>query len=305
MNDVQCSRAEATKGFNTSVAAERGPSPAKTSATSLTAGSALVEHWPEYLVEAACLGTFMFSACVFSVLLAHPDSPLRSNLPNESLRRFLGGMAMGLTAIAIIYSPIGRRSGAHMNPAVTLTFLRLGKVQAWDALFYVLSQFVGGVAGTAAAFEILHSRLAHRDVNFAVTMPSSSQVAALIAEAAISFLMMTAILNFSNRPQLARYTGLVAGTLVMLFITFESPISGMSMNPARSFATDFVAMQWGSIWIYFVAPVIGMLTAAEVYVRARGAHSVICAKLNHSGTARCIFRCGYMTASRTAPAEGA
>ncbi|HVO80206.1 MAG TPA: hypothetical protein VMT28_05725, partial [Terriglobales bacterium] len=64
---------------------------------------------------------------------------------------------------------------------------------------------------------------------------------------------------------------------------------------ARSFASDFAGMQWQSIWIYFTAPLIGMLTAAEVFVRTRGLQSVICAKLNHSGNARCIFRCGYMS----------
>jgi aquaporin Z len=67
------------------------------------------------------------------------------------------------------------------------------------------------------------------------------------------------------------------------------------MNPARSFASDFVGMQWQAIWIYFTAPVIGMFSAAEVFVRTRGLHAVICAKLNHSGNARCIFRCGYMS----------
>jgi aquaporin Z len=83
--------------------------------------------------------------------------------------------------------------------------------------------------------------------------------------------------------------------MVMLFITFEAPFSGMSMNPARSFASDFVGMQWQAIWIYFTAPLIGMFSAAEVFVRRRGLQSVICAKLNHAGNARCIFRCGYMS----------
>jgi aquaporin Z len=132
-------------------------------------------------------------------------------------------------------------------------------------------------------------------VNFAITAPSHGEVAlAFVAEMFISFLMMTVVLNFSNRAKLAPYTGIAAGTLVMLFITFESPISGMSMNPARTFASDLFGMQWNAVWIYFVAPLLGMLAAAEVYVRMRGAQAVICAKLNHSGSARCIFRCGYM-----------
>ena len=214
---------------------------------------------------------------------------------NADIRRFLVGLAMGMTAILLIYSPLGRRSGAHMNPATTLTFYRLGKVEGWDAFFYMLSQFTGGVLGTVLAFVVLGQTLAHRDVNFAITHPGMrGESVAFIAEVCITFLLMTVILNVSNSRKYARFTGIAAGTLVMLFITFEAPLSGMSMNPARSFASDFVGMQWQGLWIYFVAPVIGMFSAAELFVRTRGIHAVICAKLNHSGNARCIFRCGYM-----------
>jgi aquaporin Z len=163
-------------------------------------------------------------------------------------------------------------------------------------LLFTCSQFVGGVLGTLVAFLALGRTLAHREVNFAITRPGmQGEAAAFLAEVFITFLLMTVILNVSNSRNYARFTGLAAGTMVMLFITFEAPFSGMSMNPARSFASDFVGMQWQSIWIYFTAPLIGMLAAAEVFVRTRGLHSVICAKLNHSGNARCIFRCGYMT----------
>jgi aquaporin Z len=257
---------------------------------------ALAQHWPEYMIEGLCLGMFMISACTFAAVLEHPASPIRMSIANPDIRRFLGGIAMGLTAVLLIYSPLGRRSGAHMNPATTLTFYRLGKVASWDAVFYALSQFMGGVLGTLVAFLALGKTLAHRDVNFAITRPGTLGVlAAFVAEVVITFLLMTVILNVSNSRRFARFTGIAAGTVVMLFITFEAPFSGMSMNPARSFASDFVGMQWQAIWIYFTAPVIGMFAAAEVFVRTRGLNEVICAKLNHSGNARCIFRCGYMS----------
>src|SRR5256885_15633463 len=109
--------------------------------------NALRKHWPEYLMEAAGLGIFMVSASVFTILLYHPASLAIQVLPEEFPRRVLMGLAMGLTAIGIIYSPWGKHSGAHLNPAVTLTFFRLGKVAPWDAVFFVIAQFAGGVAG--------------------------------------------------------------------------------------------------------------------------------------------------------------
>src|SRR5438105_7321666 len=118
----------------------------------LKASAAIFRHWPEYLIEAAALGTFMVSACVFVVLFEHPSSPIHQSFQDASmLRRALIGLAMGLTAIGIIYSPWGQRSGAHMNPAVTLTFLSLGKIAPWDALFYVTFQFLGAIAGVLVA----------------------------------------------------------------------------------------------------------------------------------------------------------
>src|SRR5712692_4931080 len=95
----------------------------------------LKEHWPEYLCEAAELGLFMISASLFTILLWHPSSPALNVIPNAFVRRMLTVMAMGGTAIALIFSPLGKRSGAHFNPAVTLTFWRLGKVKNWDAFF--------------------------------------------------------------------------------------------------------------------------------------------------------------------------
>src|SRR5262245_26745725 len=103
--------------------------------------TALRRHWPEYVMEGAELGLYMISACVVVVLLHSPTSPGHQALPDPALRRVLIGIVMGLTTIGIIYSPLGQRSGAHFNPAVTLTFFRLGKVALWDAAFYGAAQF--------------------------------------------------------------------------------------------------------------------------------------------------------------------
>ena len=113
--------------------------------------TAVLQHWPEYLIEALGLGLFMLSACLFVTLLEHPNSPVRQTVTDPFVRRIPMGLAMGLTAVGLIYSPWGQRSGAHFNPSVTLTFWRLGKVNHWDALFYVTAQFVGAIVGVGVA----------------------------------------------------------------------------------------------------------------------------------------------------------
>ncbi len=253
----------------------------------------LKNHWPEYLIEAAGLGFFMISACFFVALLEHPSSPAREAISDPMTRRVLMGIAMGMTAIAIIYSPWGKQSGAHINPSVTLTFFRLGKVKSWDATFYIIAQFLGAAAGVLIAHLFLGMIASHPRVNYAATFPGMQGVIlAFIAEAVISFILMTVVLNVSNTPRIAGYTGIFAGLLIAAYITFEAPISGMSMNPARSLGSSLFANSHAGLWIYFTAPLFGMLLAAEVYVRFKGTNAVSCAKLHHQNDKRCIH-CGY------------
>jgi len=254
---------------------------------------ALRKHWPEYLIEACCLGVFMISAGAFTALLEHPDCPVRHAIPNDFLRLALNGLAMGLTAIAIIYSPWGARSGAHMNPAVTWTFFRLGKVRPWDALFYPVFQTLGGIAGVLLVKFALGPIFTEAPVNYVVTVPGKAGIiAALLAEVVISCGMMLMVLFMTNTKQLARFTGFVGGTLVFLYITFEAPLSGMSLNPARTVASALPSGNWTAGWIYFVAPIGGMLLAVEFYRALRKSAQVACAKWNHDPRQRCIF-CGH------------
>lgn len=248
----------------------------------------------EYFIEAGALGSFMISACMFGTLLGHPDSPVVQVVRNPTLLRMLMGVAMGSTAIAIIYSALGKRSGAHMNPATTFTFWRLGKVESRDALFYIVAQFAGGIFGVGVGALMLGARLSNASVNYVVTLPGKYGYGwAFVGELAITFVLMSVILRVSNIPKLNRYTGLCAGLLVMTYITIEAPISGMSMNPARTLGSAVSAGNWTALWIYFTAPTLGMLMAAEFYVRSHGAARVLCAKLHHDNNEPCIFRCNY------------
>jgi aquaporin Z len=232
-----------------------------------------MRHAPEYLMEALGLGLFMLSAALFGTLL-------RMAIAKPFLRRALMGVAMGLTAIALIYSPWGQRSGAHLNPAVTLTFWLLGRVASQDVLGYVTAQFAGGVAGLFAARLLLGRLLAAPGVDFVATRPGAyGSGVAFLAEAAISFGLMLAILSSMGSTRWAGWTGYVAGALIALYIVVEAPLSGMSMNPARTFASALSAGGWGSYWVYAVAPTLGMLLAAESYRHLCGSALVHGAKL--------------------------
>jgi aquaporin Z len=246
----------------------------------------LRRHHAEYLIEAAALAAFMLSACVFGTLLWHPDFATSRLAADGIPRRALMGLAMGLTAIGM-----GKQSGAHMNPSVTLAFLRLGRVRPWDALFYVCAQFAGGLAGVLLSGVLLGRRLAHPSVHYVVTIPGSAGTGvAFAAEALISFVLMLTVLVVSSSTWQTR-TGLFAGLLVATWITFEAPLSGMSMNPARTVGSALPAMTWTALWVYLVAPPLGMLAAAEAFTRAGWSRSAGCAKLHHANRKRCIF-CG-------------
>jgi aquaporin Z len=269
-----------------------------------TAGAALRRHWPEYLIEAWALGMFMVSAGLCTLVLEGAGSPLRALVPDADLRRALAGVVMGLTAIALIYSRWGQRSGAHMNPAVTATFCLLGRIQVWDAAFYVLAQFAGGLAGVLVVWLVAGSAFSAPEVNFVATLPGAGGAgAAFLAEAGISALLMFTVLTVSSRPRLAPYTGIFAGVLVALFITFEAPLSGMSMNPARSFASAFPAGLWAHLWIYFVAPPLGMALGAAVCRMLPAAGALPCAKLVHPDDVRCIH-CGHEPRAAASMAGG-
>lgn len=255
---------------------------------------AIQNHWPEYLMEAWGLGTFMVAACIGTAVLWHPDSPVEHWTGNNpTLQRLLMGIAMGLTAIGIVYSPWGKRSGAHINPALTLTFLRLGKIHFWDAVFYILFQFLGAIAGVALTWLVLGSAISLPQVNFAITVPGESGAfVAFVAEMLISAGIMGTVLFATNQPKLMNVTGILIGCLLVIYITFEAPLSGMSMNPARTVGSAVVANVWTGWWLYFLAPTIGMLAAAEIYLWTRGKDAVHCAKINHTMDVRCIFKCG-------------
>jgi aquaporin Z len=251
-------------------------------------------HWPLYIFEGTELALFMISACVFSVLLFDPSLAVQKEVPDPVLRRLLMGASMGVTAVLIIHSSMGKRSGAHFNPAITLTYLRLGKISPPDAFFYVLSQFIGGVLGVGVSALFLGRTLAGPSVMYAETVPGKYGTgAAFVAEAFMAALLMGVVLWTSNRPSIASRTSYFVGVLITFYVLLFAPVSGFSINPARTTASAVFADVWTAIWVYFSAPMLGMLVSAEIYIRSQGRDRILCAKLHPDPAYDCPFLCHY------------
>lgn len=226
---------------------------------------------PEYAIEAALLGSFMLSALAFTVLLEHPDSPLTAILPPGILRRLVTGLGMGATAVTLIYSAWGQRSGAHMNPATSITFARLGLISPGTAAGYSVAQFTGGILGVWLGRQLFGPLVEHSTVRYAVTTPNWGVGPAFLAELAMTATLMSVVLAAARSRVWRPRAGLVAATCVATFITIEAPVSGMSLNPARTLASALWAGEFTGLWIYFVAPALGMLLAVDI---ARVLHPV-------------------------------
>jgi aquaporin Z len=250
-----------------------------------------------YLLDGALLGAFMLSACACVALLEHPASPLHAAIASAFTRRAVVGVAMGLTALALVYSPWGKRTGAFMNPALTLCFLRLGKLEPRDALGYCVAQCVGGVLGVGVAELLLGRFVSEPAVRFAVTEPGPLGAGvAWVAELAISFALVSVVMAVNRVPRLAPFGGCFAAVLVALFITFEAPLSGMSMNPARTLASAVFAGSSRHLSVYLTAPVLGMLAAVELEL-VRRAGKKPCGKLSHDPSVAGFVRCDCVAAS--------
>jgi len=246
--------------------------------------TALRRHWPHYVAEAAGLAFFVTCAGMLTMLVEHPASPLRQALPDSAVfRRVVIGVGMGLVLVTVIYSPWGKRSGAHINPAVTLAFWQLGKIRTPDALCYVAAQLTGALAAAQLLKYSFGDLYAHPAVNYTVTEPFApalrAELLAFGAEFVISFLLMLAALVALHSKKLKEWTGWLLGGLLLVYIVVETPVSGMSLNPARTLGTAVAAGHYDGWWLYWAAPCLAMWLATVAFLRYHHGQPLHCAIL--------------------------
>ena len=237
------------------------------------------KNWRHYLQESLGLGIFMSSACFFSAILFSKHSSWSNIFPGTVVKNVVMGILMAGTALYIFYSRFTAPSGSHINPAVTITFLRLGKMCPYDSMFFIIFQVIGGTAAVVIMQVLMGHMLTDAPVNSAATIPGQSGIWwAAGVEFFIAFFTMCMVLFLSTHRRLQPYTRLFSAVLVCCWVIFASPISGFGMNPARSFASALPSGIWNSFWIYLVMPFAGMLSAAELFLLYKKQQTAIATK---------------------------
>lgn len=220
-----------------------------------------------HVVECLCefAGTAIQLGVGFSVvaLVSDRTSPARISAPD--LRFAIIGLTFGILAALVAISPLGRRSGAHLNPAVTLGFWLRGHVHRHDLAAYAASQALGALVATGAFVSLWGSGAA--EVNDAVTMPAASvgALGAVAIESALTAVLLGVLFAFLSSARLARWTPLAAVGALTVLIWAAARLTGASFNPARSLAPAIVAGEFGGLWIYLLAPPLGAVIAAAAF----------------------------------------
>jgi aquaporin Z len=222
-------------------------------------------HWPEWGSEFAGTAILLLGGLSGLFLDFAPGSGVATALPGESLRLLITGLILGATGLLVTVSPLGRRSGAHLNPAVSLAFWRRGHMHPHDLIGYVAAQTAGAITGTLVARWCWGARAAALDLG--ATRPSHGidTAAAAGIEAIMTFVLISGILLAVSSPRTARWTPLVAWGLVALLVWQGGDLTGASLNPARSLAPALLAPLTAGLWAYIVGPLAGSLAAVTAY----------------------------------------
>lgn len=234
--------------------------------------------WAVYGAEA--VGTLLLVAvgCSLVVFDFAPKGPVAHWIPDPGLRRALTGFLFGSVGGSIAVSRLGRVSGAHINPVVTIAFWLKGRMDAGRALGYVLAQLVGGVAG---ALPLLWWGRWGASVHFAATLPGPAGVwVAAAGEGLASMALVLALFQFVGRRRLRPFTPAIFPPLYAILVWLEAPLSGTSTNPARSLGPALVSGAWSGWWVDWLGPVCG-LAAALAILRMLPELEIEVAKLYH------------------------
>ncbi|GHO47749.1 MIP/aquaporin family protein [Ktedonospora formicarum] len=249
-------------------------------------------HWPEYGSELLGTAFLVFIALSVVTLTFGSCSPLATALPKSSARRLIAGLILAASGPLVAISPLGKLSGAHLNPALSLAFWLQGKMHPHDLAGYLASQLLGAVLGAGVAVLVWGAWAA--SIQNGVTAPGMgySIWSVMLIEMGLTCLLVLAIFLFLSNHRLMHWTPFMTWLLMAFIYWLAAPISGSSLNPARSFGPALVSWFWRDQWVYYLASPLGALLAVGFFrsLNLVGIHDVLTAKLFHAPRYRCIFK---------------
>jgi aquaporin Z len=217
--------------------------------------------WRSYLAEFLGTAILLLLGLSLVIFMFGEGSPCAALIPNYKLRQIISGFLFGSIGASIALSPLGKASGAHINPAVTLAFRLFGKIDLKTSLGYIIAQLAGAVVG---CLPLLLWGSMGQSIYYGGTMPGKdySILIVLLGEIMTTFCLVTALCLFLGFHKIRRYTPFMIPFLYAIMVPLEASISGTSTNPARSLGPSIISGQWTGWWIYWVGPVIGTFIAS-------------------------------------------
>ncbi|MCU1586771.1 MAG: hypothetical protein JWN31_264 [Frankiales bacterium] len=197
-----------------------------------------------------------------------------------SPRLLLTGVMFAGTGSLVAISPLGRRSGAHLNPVVTLAFWTQRTVHWHDLAGYILSQLAGGIVGTLLVRALWGSEATAVNLGTTAPGPGTSDARALLIEALMTTMLIATILLMTSSARYARWTPLALWPLIAILVWQGAPYTGTSLNPARSLGPALLAPHATPYWVYVLGPTAGAAVAVGLFALMRKTH-VLTAKLFH------------------------
>lgn len=274
---------------NSSVADSAGASPSVDTLTLVVHPPENEWHWPEYFAEAA--GTaWNLAVGLCAIFFDFSDGWMSHHVPSVSLRLLITGLIYSGSGSLFAVSPLGKLSGAHINPSVTLAFWLRKKMSGHDAIGYILFQYLGAIVAAAIVIPLWGARATA--VNDGMTFPGNNYNVpiAFAAEVFMTGLLVLTIFVFVSDKRTMRWTPIAVWLLVAAEVWQGAPISGTSLNPARSFGPALIAWRWRSQWIYLLSPLCGSVAAVLVFRFAAANRRLLSGKMFHSSLYRSIFR---------------
>ena len=242
--------------------------------------------WRPFVAEFIGTGLLLLVGLSLVIFMYGTGSPVNDWLPNHKFRQIVSGFLFGCVGGGIALSPVGKISGAHINPVVTLGFRLLRKIDLKTSVGYIVAQLSGAVVGSVP---LLLWGAWGKSIDFGATTIGKeySLIEGFLGEVVTTFALIVSLCFFIAYRKLRNYTPFMIPFLYAIMVPLEADISGTSTNPARSFGPAVVSGQWEHGWIYWVAPVIGTLIA--IFICSFFAYRIEAAKLYHFESDRRLF----------------